>query len=159
MRQRLVVTGDHLALSPDDVYAFVLRFEDHADRTTAVRSIEVTTGDDGERRSAWSVNFRNGLLCWTQIDRFDHARRTLSFTLTQGDPVFLDGSWSVTTVNGHTRLTFDCRFDLGVGTLSSALDPLAGRILKETIIAHMSQLLGPAAAMVADGPHPDHSPT
>ena len=143
--QQIRVTGVHDAVAPDDAFAVFEDLEQTVVRTSVVRSVRVEPGEDpAQRVSFWEVQYRNGLLRWSQHDRLDHAARTVTFRRRDGDPAALDGSWVVEPHGAAgSRVTFTCSFDLGIPTLSAMLDPLAGRILRETIVQQLQETYGP----------------
>jgi ribosome-associated toxin RatA of RatAB toxin-antitoxin module len=139
-QQDIVVTGTHDSIEPDAAFAVFDDLEANVVRTSVVRSVTVEPGaDPDDRVSLWEVQYRNGLLKWSQHDHLDRGARVLTFTRRDGDPAALDGTWSVEPHGGGARVTFTCRFDLGIPTLSAMLDPLAGRILRETIVRQFEE--------------------
>ncbi|MEV7617234.1 SRPBCC family protein [Streptomyces sp. NPDC089799] len=135
------------ALVPDTtapaVFERLRDFSAYPTYTDAVREVAVTDNGGDVMDSEWSVNFRNGILCWTERDRIDAANLTIDFTQTDGDFDQFDGAW---TVNGHADGTvtvrFAARFDLGMPTLASIIDPIACEALVEAIGLILRGLLG-----------------
>lgn len=150
--QEILVTGTHDDIDPDAAFAVFGDLERHVVRTSVVRSVTVEPGETPDDRvSRWEVQYRNGLLKWSQFDRLDRDARVVTFTRRDGDPATLDGTWSVEPHDGGARITFACRFDLGIPTLSAMLDPLAGRILRETIVRQLQETW-PGIAVEAPAP-------
>jgi ribosome-associated toxin RatA of RatAB toxin-antitoxin module len=152
--QEIIVTGTHPGIAPDAAFAVFDDLETHVVRTSVVRSVTVEPGDGPDHRiSCWQVQYRKGLLKWSQHDHLDREARVLTFTRRDGDPAELSGTWAVDPEGDGSRVTFTCRFDLGVPTLSGTLDPLAGRILRETIVRQLQETWpGIAVAGAASGP-------
>jgi ribosome-associated toxin RatA of RatAB toxin-antitoxin module len=151
MRQVVQVEGKHPELDPRRTFSVLRNFESHVQFSEVVRSVRVEPLPDGGRCSHWEVAFRDGILCWTQRDEFDEDRLTASYTLIAGDPAALEGQWSVHPDNGGCRVVFRSEFDLGIGSLSELLDPLAARILRETVSTQMSEIFGPGFVIEPNG--------
>ena len=113
---------------PDSVFAAVRDFGRFPSLAPAVRA--VTPGDGS---SDWEVYFRNGVLCWTETDRADATTRTIEFVQEDGDFESFGGTWSVTAADGGSRVGFTVDFDFGIPSLKGILDPVAERVIKETI--------------------------
>jgi ribosome-associated toxin RatA of RatAB toxin-antitoxin module len=143
MRQLVQVEGTHRDLDPRRTFSILRNFESHVQLSEVVRSVKVESLPDGGRCSHWEVAFRDGILRWTQRDEFDEDRLMASYTLIAGDPAALEGQWSVHPDAAGCRVVFRSEFDLGIGSLSDLLDPLAARILRETVSTQMSEIFGP----------------
>jgi ribosome-associated toxin RatA of RatAB toxin-antitoxin module len=105
-----------------------------------VRSVTVEPSAPGEPVvSAWEVFFRNGLLCWTEADHLHPETATIDFAQTVGDFEEFTGGWQLSTVlvdgTPYVRVLFTADFDFGVPSLASIIDPVAERVLVETITA------------------------
>ncbi len=129
------------------VYARLCDFEGYAEHTDAVRGVSVTriSGHaDGPRvvESEWSVNFRNGILCWSERDQIDPARRTIRFSQLEGDFEEFDGDWLVRQAGADVTVYFGATFDLGMPSLASIIEPVAERTLRENIDKIVRGLLG-----------------
>ncbi|MGW7451067.1 type II toxin-antitoxin system RatA family toxin [Streptomyces sp. NPDC054787] len=135
------------ALIPDttapNVFELLRDFASYPKYTDAVREVNVTDTGGDTMDSDWSVNFRNGILCWTERDRIDAATLTIEFTQTEGDFDQFDGAW---TVIGHddgtATVRFHARFDLGMPSLAAIIDPIACEALVEAISLILRGLLG-----------------
>lgn len=92
----------------------------------------VTVSDD-RRYSSWEVSFRNGILRWTEEDRYNPVARRIEFNQMDGDMERFDGRWSVAAVPGGSRVTFFAIFDLGLPGLAEFLEPVAECALQENI--------------------------
>lgn len=145
MRQTIEVSGVHPGVPPDEAFAALEDLEQHVVRTSVVRSVRVEPGaGPDEQVSHWEVQYRNGVLRWSQHDAYDRPARTLRFTRRDGDPAELDGAWRVEPADGGgSRITFSCDFDLGIPSLGAFIDPLAGRILRETVAQQLQEAFGP----------------
>ena len=103
---------------------------------------------DGLLQSEWEVNFRNGTLRWSEIDRFDDAAKRIEFSQLGGDFDHFSGSWQV--VDGEpTVVRFDGQFDMGIPSLAQLIDPIAERTLAENIVQIIAGLFGDAVHITA----------
>jgi ribosome-associated toxin RatA of RatAB toxin-antitoxin module len=103
-----------------------------------VRSVTVEQErPDGPVISAWEVFFRNGILSWSEADHLHPETWTIDFEQTIGDFEEFSGGWELTPVvlAGSTavRVVFTADFDFGVPSLASIVDPVADRVLVESI--------------------------
>lgn len=127
----------------DQVFAAVADFAAYPQHTDAVR--EVVVRPVGEAlESDWAVNFRNGVLAWTERDVVDPALRRIVFEQLDGDFAVFNGSWLVEPDGDGSTVTFAASFDLGMPSLAPMIDPIAQRALTENIRAILGGLLGPA---------------
>lgn len=135
------------------VYRKLRDFGAYPRYTDAVREVRVLPVDDHNVEARWSVNFRNGVLCWTERDTFDDANQTIAFSQTDGDFHRFDGSWSVSPDDSGVRVRFACTFDLGMPSLAAIVNPIACEALTESIQLIMHGLLGDDVAFSdADAP-------
>lgn len=119
-----------------------------------VRSVVVAPVVRGEPVvSAWEVYFRNGILTWTETDWLHPETATIDFSQTEGDFEAFSGGWRLTPLGDGkgVHVEFVADFDFGVPSLASIIDPVAERVLTETIIAILRGLFDvvrtdPAAA-------------
>ncbi|MFI8321683.1 type II toxin-antitoxin system RatA family toxin [Streptomyces sp. NPDC085529] len=147
------------ALVPDAtapaVFARLRDFAAYPQYTDAVREVKVTDTGGDTLDSDWSVNFRNGILCWSERDRVDAAALTIEFTQTEGDFDQFDGAW---TVHSHdddaVTVRFTARFDLGMPSLAAIIDPIACQALIEAISLILRGLLGEHITLTASEAEP-----
>jgi ribosome-associated toxin RatA of RatAB toxin-antitoxin module len=128
-------------------YARLCDFERYADHTDAVRGVRITDAvgrPDGPRviESEWEVNFRNGVLCWSERDQLDPARRTIRFDQLDGDFERFDGDWAVRQAGPDVTVRFTATFDLGMPSLAEIIEPVADRTLRENICRIVRGVLG-----------------
>lgn len=119
-------------VGPDEAFRRLADYESYAAHTSTVRSIEVYERG-GELFSTWTVDFRGGLLCWTERDLVDPERRILAFTQVHGDLDRFDGEWTVEADDAGCRMTFAAELDLGIPSLSPIVDPVARQALHDNI--------------------------
>lgn len=127
---------------PDEVFAAVADFAAYAGHTEVVREVMVTETPAGVE-SAWWVNFRSGVLAWTERDDIDRDGRRITFEQLDGDFALFTGSWAVDPAGDGAAVLFDATFDLGMPSLAPMIDPIAERALVDTIRAILGGLLGP----------------
>jgi ribosome-associated toxin RatA of RatAB toxin-antitoxin module len=130
--------------APDAVFTAVADFAAYPKFTDTVRSVVVQPAADGAVESFWEVNFRTGVLAWTERDVVDPCARTIAFDQVDGDFVAFTGSWAVDPDGDGSTVRFAASFDLGMPSLAPMIDPIAARTLVENIRAILTGLLGPA---------------
>lgn len=128
----------------DRVFAAVADFAAYPRFTETVREVVVTDLGDGVVESAWEVNFRNGVLAWTERDATDADTRRIAFEQTEGDFAVFTGAWAVDPAGDGARVDFTASFDLGMPSLAPMIDPIAERALVDNIRAILTGLLGPS---------------
>ncbi|WP_405915184.1 type II toxin-antitoxin system RatA family toxin [Streptomyces sp. NBC_00728] len=136
-------------VSPQAAFARVRDFAAYPDLVDVVRSVTVRHTSDTDESSDWEVYFRNGILRWTETDRFDPAALTIVFEQIDGDFEEFSGSWVITADGDGCRIAFDTAFDFGIPSLAGILDPVAERVFKETI-ARVVRGLFPNAEVIGD---------
>ncbi len=129
---------------PDDVFVTIADFAAYPRHTEAVREVAVRSDGDGALESDWEVNFRNGVLAWTERDDVDPTARKIVFEQLDGDFAVFTGSWAVAPDGDGTVVRFEATFDLGMPSLAPMVDPIAERALVDNIRAILEGLLGPA---------------
>ncbi|MEU0684231.1 type II toxin-antitoxin system RatA family toxin [Streptomyces albogriseolus] len=147
------------ALIPDataaDVFDRLRDFAAYPKYTDAVREVNVTDAGGDTLDSDWSVNFRNGILCWSERDRIDADNLSIDFTQTDGDFDTFDGSWKVYShPDGAVTVRFTATFDLGMPSLAAIINPIACQALAEAISLILRGLLGDHITLTASEPVP-----
>jgi ribosome-associated toxin RatA of RatAB toxin-antitoxin module len=141
------VIGNIPSLTCAQVYARLSDFAAYPEFSPAVRSVQ-TREQDGRSFSEWEVNFRDGILCWTEEDVFDHANHTLRFVQTAGDIDQFSGEWSVRDDPAGPLVRFHCQFDMGIPGLADILEPIAEQALRDNARSIIAGLL-PAVQFIA----------
>jgi ribosome-associated toxin RatA of RatAB toxin-antitoxin module len=142
MRQthlRAVVPAD-----PDTVLEKFLDFTDFPTLSEDIREVRVLDPEEpgGHRRSEWEVNFRRGVMHWTEVDRVDRDRGRIDFDQLDGDFERLQGSWVFTAVADGCQVDFDVTYDFGIESLAGIMDPLAERVMKRAACDVLAGLFG-----------------
>ncbi len=146
----------HLRVHADQIaeteaFARIGNFGRYPAVVEVVRSVLVHPASDQDRlTSDWEVYFRNGILRWTELDVFDRVGLRIEFEQLHGDFEVFRGSWKVIPAASGCIVTFDAEFDFGIPSLAGILDPIAGRVLTETIADVVTGLLG-AVTVLGDG--------
>jgi len=140
-----------------DVFAVLADFEQYQHQCGAVRS--VVFSERGEERSVskWEVNFRQGIMRWTEIDHFDLDDHSIRFEQLEGDAKSFSGAWLMSDVNNGCLIRFVASFDMGVPSLNEVIEPIAERALEENIESILRGLLGTKLQIVSKPSAPSHS--
>ncbi|MER5336728.1 SRPBCC family protein [Micromonospora sp. NPDC002717] len=117
-------------------------FAAYPEFTDTVRTVGVTRVSPTEVESTWEVNFRRGILVWTERDQIDPVNRRIDFEQTKGDFATFTGSWLVVEADEGVRVEFDSRFDLGIASLASLIDPVACAAMRDSIRDILRGLFG-----------------
>ncbi|MEV6752683.1 SRPBCC family protein [Streptomyces sp. NPDC051214] len=136
-------------IAAEAVYDRVAEFARYPELSPVVLSVTVHDLSDTEETSAWEVYFRNGILRWTESDHFDRPALTITFTQLDGDFEVFEGTWRITAASGEVRVGFRAAFDFGIPSLAGILEPVAERVIKETI-AQVVLGLFPSGAVLDD---------
>ncbi|MEQ4305047.1 SRPBCC family protein [Plantactinospora sp. B6F1] len=134
----------------EQVYDTVADFARYPELVDTVRSVEVDPPEpDGSVASTWSVLFRNGILRWREVDRFDRDALRIWFEQTEGEFDVFRGEWSLKPDRDVVRLLFQAEFDFGVASLAPIIDPVATRVLTESMQTILRGLFGPDSVRFA----------
>ncbi|MEU3355398.1 SRPBCC family protein [Streptomyces sp. NPDC037389] len=116
------------------VFEAVQRWERYPELAPHVRATTVHAAHPAEEcSSSWELEFRSGLLRWTEDDRFHPDTLEIHFEQSDGDFDSFAGTWLLTQDGDDVRLRFEADFDFGIPSLEGILDPIAERVIKETI--------------------------
>lgn len=133
-----------------DVFARAADFERYAEIAESVREVRISEAGDGRLNSHWEVNFRRGVLRWSECDLVDHDNRTIEFAQLTGDLAEFHGMWSVIETEQGVQIRFDAFYDLGMPTLAELLDPVAERALRDNVAELMAGFAAAAGGVRAD---------
>lgn len=122
----------------------------HVQSTTVERTRPNPTG-----ASSWELLFRSGLLQWSEQERYLKDDLRMEFEQTEGDFDVFGGFWTFDQDDDDVVLHFECDFDFGIESLAGILDPIAERVIKETVAWAVVELhddvrLGGDLELVAD---------
>ena len=117
-----------------EVFDTLTEFERYPSLVGVVRSVRILERPaEGPLSSAWEVYFRNGVLSWTEADWLRRDQLRIDFEQTDGDFDEFSGAWELTERDGGVAVLFSADFDFGIPSLASIIDPVAQRVLTETI--------------------------
>lgn len=133
-----------------EAFERVSAFSRYPELTEVIRSVTSRQVSDGEEVSDWDVYFRNGILSWSETDRFDRDALTITFEQVDGDFAEFTGVWRITADGADCLVDFSAAFDFGIPSLAGILDPVAERVFKETIARVVISLFAGNAAVVGD---------
>lgn len=122
------------ATPAETVFENVVRFDKYSDLAPHVQSATVQqTLPEPTGKSSWELHFRSGLLRWSETEHFDPAALTIGFEQDAGDFDSFAGTWTLTQQGADTSVKFVADFDFGIPSLEGILDPIAERVIRETI--------------------------
>jgi ribosome-associated toxin RatA of RatAB toxin-antitoxin module len=117
-----------------DVFHAVRRWENYPDLAPHVNKTTVHTAwPDDAPSSSWELHFRSGLLRWTEDEVFAPDDGEIRFEQTDGDFDSFTGTWTLRQQGGDVAVRFAADFDFGIPSLEGILDPIAERVIKETV--------------------------
>src|SRR4051812_32886617 len=96
-----------------------------------VQSVELERPPHGTAHSRWVVEFRNGLLRWTEEDWVRKEELRLDFEQVEGDFGESYGGRILTAWREGVEAALMADFDFGVPSLASIVEPVAERVLTE----------------------------
>ncbi|NEB75751.1 cyclase [Streptomyces sp. SID14478] len=122
------------AQQAEPVLHAVRRFERYPDLAPHVNATTVHAAHpDPKASSSWELHFRSGLLRWTEDDSVSVENGEIRFEQSDGDFDSFSGTWAFTQSGDDVALRFDADFDFGIPSLEGILDPIAERVIKETV--------------------------
>ncbi|HEV2343182.1 MAG TPA: SRPBCC family protein [Actinocrinis sp.] len=122
------------ATPAETVFENVVRFERYPDLAPHVQSAKVHQSlPEPTGRSSWELHFRSGLLRWSETESFDREALRIVFEQDAGDFDSFTGTWSITRQGADTAVRFEADFDFGIPSLEGILDPIAERVIRETV--------------------------
>ncbi|MGW1955816.1 SRPBCC family protein [Streptomyces sp. NPDC001920] len=83
--------------------------------------------------SSWELHFRSGLLTWSEQEEFRRDQLRIRFTQTHGDFDSFCGDWELRQTGDDVEVLFRAEFDFGIPSMEGILDPIAERVLKESV--------------------------
>jgi ribosome-associated toxin RatA of RatAB toxin-antitoxin module len=126
----------------DGTFSRLADFGAYPEFTDTVRTVGVKTISATEVESNWEVNFRKGILVWSERDDINPETRRIEFEQITGDFATFTGSWFVVTEGDNVRVEFTSRFDLGIASLASLIDPVACAAMRDAVRDILRGLFG-----------------
>lgn len=145
--RKVTVAGHVPSLTCREVFERLADFSAYSTHSEAVRSIQ-TRHEDGRNYSDWEVNFREGILRWSEEDLLDRDNHILGFVQTAGDIDDFRGEWSVHDHPHGAVVRFACAFDMGIPGLADILEPIAEQALRDNAKSIIAGLM-PAVQFIA----------
>jgi ribosome-associated toxin RatA of RatAB toxin-antitoxin module len=132
--RRVIVDATIFGEEAGTVFENVLQFSKYPDLSPHVQSTTVyETRPSPAGSSSWELLFRSGLLQWSEQERFLRDELRVEFEQTEGDFDVFGGFWTFIQNDKDCVLHFECDFDFGIDSLAGILDPIAERVIKETV--------------------------
>lgn len=116
-----------------EVFDAVRRWERYPELAPHVQATRVLRADADGGASRWELHFRSGLLSWYEEETFDRDALRIAFTQTDGDFDTFTGHWQLRPDGTGTAVRFEADFDFGIPSLEGILDPIAERVIRETV--------------------------
>jgi hypothetical protein len=132
------------------VYETIADFERYPQLSDTVRSVTITEVGANLTVSRWEVNFRAGVLRWTEEDTFDPGALRITFRQIEGDIAIFDGSWECNDAAQGSEIVFSARLDMGIPSLADALEPIAARTLIDNVVSIVRGLVGSAELVASE---------
>lgn len=140
------------ARSASSVFPILSDFESYQNQCQAVRSVIFTEKDKERSVSKWEVNFRQGIMRWTEVDTFDAEQFSIHFQQIEGDAKSFSGAWLLSDTAGGCQIRFVASFDMGVPSISDIIEPIAEKALIENVESILHGLLGKIEIVSRPGP-------
>lgn len=134
------------------VYDALADFASYPRHMSSVRKVELLNGSSSSCTSAWEVEFRNGMLRWTEKDDFDRDHLRITFAQIQGDLEVFSGVWEISPADIGCHVNFSAVFDLGIPSLAAFLEPVAQNAIEENISKVLRGLFGAQCQIVGSVP-------
>jgi ribosome-associated toxin RatA of RatAB toxin-antitoxin module len=131
------------------VFPIISDFERYQEQCQAVRRVIITEKTQDRSVSKWEVNFRQGIMRWTEVDVFDDEKFSIHFEQIEGDAKHFSGAWLLSDSNAGCEIRFIASFDMGVPSISDIIEPIAERALEENVESILRGLLGGQVEIVS----------
>ncbi|MFF0630160.1 type II toxin-antitoxin system RatA family toxin [Streptomyces sp. NPDC004296] len=132
---RVDITTD----DPPSAFALLADFTRFPDLAEDVHAVQ-TRPYQPVRYSDWEVNFRRGIMRWTEEEAVDHERLRIDFDQTDGDFEEFRGSWQLIPNAAGAEVYFEVTYDFGIESLVGIMDPIAERVIKRAICSVLTGL-------------------
>jgi len=132
------------------VFDEVIRWERYAQLAPHVHATTVhATLPEPIGSSSWELHFRSGLLRWTEREELSREALTIVFEQTDGDFDSFTGQWTLRQESRDVAVHFAADFDFGIPSLEGILDPIAERVIKESVAWALAGLF-PDTRLIGD---------
>lgn len=135
---------DALVPTEDTVLVFkkIIDFARYPAIAADVRVVDVHPSAGSAQHSDWEVNFRRGIMRWTEREEIFPDRLHVAFTQTDGDFAEFHGGWQLTPTADGCRVELEVTYDFGIESLAGLMDPLAERVIKRAICFVLADVVG-----------------
>jgi|SRR5829696_2969240 len=134
-----------------EVFDLLRRLERYPDVSSSILSIEINH-EPTPPCSTWRVQFREGILVWTERDVVDEQALELRFEQVEGDFEHLAGRWHVVERPQGCEILLETEFDFGIPSLRHLIDPLAKRALYDNGVELLRGLVGDDTEVLSERP-------
>jgi ribosome-associated toxin RatA of RatAB toxin-antitoxin module len=132
--RRVILDAVIFAEDAGTVFENVVQFGRYPELSPHVQSTTIhQTRPEPTGESDWELLFRSGLLRWSEKEQYLRDDLRVEFEQTDGDFDTFVGFWQMEQDGADCVLHFECDFDFGIESLAGILDPIAERIIKETV--------------------------
>src|SRR5687768_8758042 len=97
--------------SADKVYQVLCDFDAYPKFASVVRSVHMELVGENVVKTDWEVDFRDGILKWTEEDHFYADRHAITFKQLEGDVDYFVGEWAVEDEPGGCLVSFVADLD------------------------------------------------
>jgi ribosome-associated toxin RatA of RatAB toxin-antitoxin module len=133
---RAVLPTDDASL----VFKHITDFARYPSVSADVRRVETRPGEP--QYTDWEVNFRRGVMRWTEREDIDPERLHVEFEQVEGDFGDFRGCWQLRPTPAGCEVYFGVAYDFGIESLAGIMDPLAERVIKRAICAVLADVVG-----------------
>jgi coenzyme Q-binding protein COQ10 len=114
-----------------DVYELAKDQERFPEFMPDVESVTVLERHPDRVVTRWKTLVEDAPIEWTEEDRFDDARTTITYRLLEGDLDVFEGTWTFEERNGRAYVHLTVEYDFGVPTLAELIGPTLQRKVQE----------------------------
>lgn len=127
--------------SRDAIFDQLRNYRSYEELVEDIESIRYVEETPDHAVTEWSVHFRGGMVEWVETDIFDRSAGEVRFSQVSGDFAIFAGTWTVhESSTGINTINFAAEFDFGIPSMQSLLDPVAARMVIETMSTIVTSL-------------------
>jgi coenzyme Q-binding protein COQ10 len=137
-----VSVQEHLNAPIAEVWRLICDVETYPHLMEPVKRLQIISEADGQLVTAWEVELKGSLLCWTQDEVHDRSSYRITYEQREGDLELFRGHWQLAQAAGEagTIATLLVEFEIGIPMLRDMLNPVAERALRENSVAMLKSL-------------------
>jgi ribosome-associated toxin RatA of RatAB toxin-antitoxin module len=122
------------------VFTKITDFAGYPAVSADVRHVHTHPGQP--QHTDWEVNFRRGIMRWTEREDLDADRLRVDFEQVDGDFAEFRGSWQLDERPDGCGVLMEVTYDFGIESLAGIMDPLAERVIKRSVCAVLADVAG-----------------